>query len=94
MGKTKGQTVIIRTYSAGVHFGVIVERYGKEVQPADARRIWSWKGANTLNEIALHGLKKGCRISEPVPTITLLEAIEIIPCLPEAVEALEAVGWS
>ena len=33
-----GKQVIVRTYSAGVHFGRLVERDGKEVVLNDARR--------------------------------------------------------
>ncbi len=39
--------VLVRTYSAGVHFGILVKRDGKEVTLANCRRIWSWNGANT-----------------------------------------------
>lgn len=89
-----GAPVIVRTYSAGVHFGYLTERNGREVALARSRRIWRWSGANTLSEIALHGVeKKYSRLSEPV-SILLLECIEIIPCAPEAVENLEACAWA
>ena len=45
-----GKYVVVRTYSAGVHIGVLRERAGKEVVLGDARRLWSWSGALTLNE--------------------------------------------
>ena len=32
--------VIVRTYSAGVHFGYLVAREGKEVRLTRSRRIW------------------------------------------------------
>jgi hypothetical protein len=96
MSKSKSKSarmVLIRTYSAGVHFGRLVARDGKEVHLADARRIWSWRGANTLHEIALHGVGPGSRVSEPVPSITLTEAIEIIDCADVAVESLRGASW-
>lgn len=37
-----GKEVIVRTYSAGVHFGTLESRNGKEVVLKDARRIWDW----------------------------------------------------
>ena len=75
-----GPEVIIRTYSAGVHIGSIISREGKEVKLANARRLWSWKGAFTLNAVAARGVdRSNSRISIPVTEITLLEAIEIIP---------------
>ena len=95
MAKSTERPVIVRTYSAGVHFGYLVLRDGKEVVLERARRIWSWKGANSLNEIATTGLDKdGSRVSAPVPTITLTEAIEIIDMVPTAVECLESSTWA
>ena len=76
------KNVIIRTYSAGVHFGVLVH---KEYTPAgtivilkNARRIYSWKGANTLSDLATLGSSEidECNISLPVKQIELT-AIEI-----------------
>lgn len=72
--------VIVRTYSAGVHIGVLKSREGREVVLMGARRLWSWAGAFTLNAVAVEGVRrKDSRISKAVPEITLLEAIEIIP---------------
>lgn len=84
--------VIVRTYSAGVHFGYLVKREGKEVVLERSRRIWYWRGANTLSEIALHGVGSGSKIAEPV-SITLTEAIEVIECAPAGVKSLEAAKW-
>lgn len=85
--------VVVRTYSAGVHFGELIERNGKEVQLANARRIWSWQGANTLNEVASRGVGKGSRVSAVVPGILLTEAIEILDCTPEGAANLESAQW-
>ena len=72
--------VIVRTYSAGVHIGTLQSREGREVTLTNARRLWSWSGAFTLNAVATKGVnRKNSRISLPVPSITLTEAIEIIP---------------
>jgi len=82
--------VIVRTYSAGAHFGYLVERNGKEVTLKNARRIWSWEGALSLSEIATTGLDiKKSKVACPVDII-LTEAIEIIDCSPVAVKILEA----
>jgi hypothetical protein len=88
------QPVIVRTYSAGVHFGYLVSRDGKEVRLERSRRIWRWEGAWTLSEIATTGLDpKKSKVAAPV-TLTLTEAIEIIDCTPEAVAILEAAQWT
>ena len=78
---------IIRTYSAGVHVGTLKWHEGKVVTLTNASRIWRWRGANTLNELALRGpAQEYTRISERVPTITLTEAIELIPVSSDALD--------
>ena len=85
--------VLVRTLSAGVHFGYLVNREGKEVTLERSRRIWRWYGAWTLSEIATAGLdEKKSKVAAPV-TITLTEVIEIIDCTPEAVAKIEAAKW-
>ena len=74
------QEVIVRTYSAGVHIGTLRERNGMEVTLTNARRLWKWAGAFTLNAVATNGVDRTeSRISCSVPEITLTQAIEIIP---------------
>lgn len=91
--KTKA-IVLVRTYSAGVHFGALASRDGKEIVLKDARRIWSWSGANTLHEIAVRGVEAGSRVSEPVSSIVLTEAIEVIEMTAAAAAACERAGWN
>jgi hypothetical protein len=84
-----GKTCVIRTYSAGVHIGRVVEVDGVNVLLADAVRLWSWKGAFTLNEVSSHGVATGSRISKPVPMILLTQAVEIIPASEVALATLK-----
>jgi hypothetical protein len=89
--------VIIRTYSAGVHFGIIERREGKEVELRDARRIWYWEGAASLSQMAVNGVSKpkSCKFSVITPVIILTEAIEIIPCTEQAAKCiLEVPVWT
>lgn len=74
--------VLIRTVSAGVHYGTMIHREGMEVHLKDARRIWKWMGALSLSEIASKGLNvKDSQISVPVEEIILTQAIEILPIM-------------
>lgn len=75
-----GQYVIVRTYSAGVHAGILVARDGREVELTNARRIWYWHGAASLSELAQRGTSRpnDCRFPAPVDRIVLTEAIEMI----------------
>jgi len=59
MATKEAPYVVVRTYSAGVHCGELSARRGKEVDLVNAKRIWRLNGANTLNEIANHGVAMG-----------------------------------
>tara|TARA_R100000544_G_scaffold36037_1_gene23857 strand:- start:27 stop:395 length:369 start_codon:yes stop_codon:yes gene_type:complete len=91
--KPQGNYVVVRTYSAGVHVGFLESKDGKEVTLSQTRRIYEWEGAATLSQIAGTGISKPkkCRLPAPIASITLTEAIEIIPCTPEAQEILEGI---
>lgn len=94
MDTSTSKAVIVRTFSAGVHYGRLVSRDGKEVTLEGSRRIWRWYGANTLSEIATAGLDaKRSRVAAPV-SIVLTEAIEIIDCTDAAVESIESAQWA
>jgi hypothetical protein len=91
LNKMVGKKVIIRTYSAGVHFGELVEKEGKEVILKNARRLWYWKTTDkgiSLNEVANSGVAKDSKVTAPVDLIWL-EAVEIIPCTKEAIKNIE-----
>ena len=89
------KVVLVRTYSAGVHFGELIERAGKEVSLANARRLWSWKGACSLSQVAIDGVDLGdSNISVAVPEILLTEAIEVISMSKKAAQQMmEAPAW-
>lgn len=85
-----GKDVIIRTYSAGVWFGTLAQKAGKEVILKDARRMWRWWAAESisLSAVAIHGIKREkSKIAEAVNSVWL-EAIEIIPCTDIAVKSI------
>ncbi len=95
--KVQYQYVIVRTLSAGVFAGELVRRDGKEVELANARRLWYWDGAATLSQLAMEGVKNpgNCKFPRTVNSITLTEAIEIIPATDEARTSIEGVKiWS
>lgn len=71
--------MLVRTYSAGVHFGTLEHHDGKSVTLKNARRLWRWFGAFTLSEVSQTGIKDGSKVTIAVPEIHLTEAIEIIP---------------
>lgn len=90
-----GHKVLIRTWSAGVHFGTLSETSadGRQVKLTETRRVHYWDGAASLSQMASEGVSKpkSCRFSVVVPTIVLTEAIEILPLSEAAIANLEAV---
>ena len=88
--------VIVRTYSAGVFAGYLKSRKGQEVVLEKARRLWYWKGAASLSQMAVSGVTfpNECKFSVVVPEITLTEAIEILTCTSEAIKNITGVpAW-
>jgi len=85
--------VIIRTYSAGVFAGYLKRREEKEVELINATRLWYWKGAFTLSQLAMEGVSKPdeCEFGMPVNNIILTEVIEIIECSEKAKESILGV---
>ena len=85
-----GQEVIIRTYSAGVWFGRLEQKEGKEVILTEARRMWRWwcKESISLSGVVRHGINQDkSRIAGPIDSIWL-EAIEIIPISGKAADSI------
>ena len=85
-----GKEVIIRTYSAGVWFGVLKQKAGKEVILTKARRMYSWwaKESISLSGVARHGIRQdGSQICGELDSVWL-EAIEIIPVTGSAAESI------
>ena len=92
----KGKYCILRTYSAGVHFGTVVDHSEdyKAVLLKDCRRLWKWNGAKTLHEVSKNGVESSTsKISEVITEILITEVIEIIPCTEDAIKTLEASKW-
>lgn len=85
-----GKKVIIRTYSAGVWFGTLAEKDGKEVVLNDARRMWYWKAKESisLSGVAVHGITDESRIA-PALSNAWMEAIEILPLTDDAIKSIE-----
>ncbi len=95
----KNERVIIRTYSAGVHYGTIISEEkaegGYHVILENSRRIWKWSGANSLSELATVGTSSpgDCNFTIPVRKIKLF-AIEIIYMTDEAIKSIDGVkNW-
>lgn len=77
-----GKYCVIRTYSTGVHAGILVQREGSDVVLRDSRRLWSWSASQgvALSGVAQHGLVASeSKVDSVNPTILLSGVIEVIP---------------
>jgi len=85
--------VIVRTYSAGVFAGNIESRKNREVVLLNARRLWYWKGAASLSELAVCGTScpNECKFPIEVPRIELFETIEILYVTPAGEKSIKSV---
>lgn len=93
----KEEKVIVRGDRSGVFFGVISKREGKEVTISNCRCLWFWSGAASLMQLAVDGVAnpQNCKFTKIVSEVTILDAIEIIPCTPKAVKSIENTPiWS
>lgn len=93
MATKKKKYSIVRTTSAGVFAGFIESKNGKSVILSQARRLWYWKGAASLSQLAIDGVKypNECKFPAPVSNIELTEVIEILDVTSVAQKVIEAV---
>lgn len=84
---------IVRCDRSGVFYGEIESRKGQEVTMRNARCLWYWSGAATLIQLSKEGTKtpESCKFTTYLDELTVLDAIEILPCQPSAVSSIEGV---
>jgi hypothetical protein len=93
MTKEKGKYVIVRADRAGVFAGTLETREGAETTLTDARRLFYWKGAASLSQLAVDGTSapKECKFPVAVPRVVLLGTIEILDVTEKARKSIEEV---
>lgn len=89
----KNKKVIVRADRAGVFFGTLIEKNGREVKLVNCRRLWYWTGAASISQLAVEGTNRPdeCKFTIEVPEIEILDVIEIIPCSEQSVESIKNV---
>lgn len=86
--------VIIRGSSAGVHAGYLVslDHATKSCVLKDARRIWRWRGASCLSELAVYGASNPaeCQFGPKIERQEIVgDVCEVIYCQPEGQKMIE-----
>ena len=89
----EGKYVIVRGDRSGVFAGTLVSQEERKVVLSGVRRLWRWYGATECLQIATEGVKRpnDCRFTLTAESITLLDAIEVIPTTAEAEAIIKAV---
>lgn len=88
--------VIVKTRFGNVYCGYVEDRGAGYARLSEARNIWRWRGANTLNELANNGadMKEYTRISEPAQgSVDVVDAEVILECTSKAEENLKQSRW-
>lgn len=85
-----GEYVIVRTYSAGVWFGILAQKSGNEVILTEARRMYQWwcKKSISLSGVAKYGINQDKSKICPALDKVWLEAIEILSLTDEAIDSI------
>jgi len=92
--KSNNNKFIVRCDRSGVFFGEIENRNGREVTMTNVRQLWYWDGAAALPQLALEGVSnpRSCKFTVVLEELTVLDAIELIPCTDKAVESINNVA--
>jgi hypothetical protein len=91
-----GRHIIVRPSSNGasVFFGLLTEVDGNVVTLEKARRIWNWRGAKTLSEVATTGVDiTASKVAVEVESVSINGWCELIPCTDEAISSLQGATW-
>lgn len=88
-----GKYVIVRSDKAGVFFGILENKEGLELTLVNVRKIYYWSGANTVEDLAIQGVKNpnNCKITNIVEKLVLSSYDQIIPCSELAISNLKEV---
>jgi len=91
-----GQPVVVTTERRGVFFGILQgDRHASSVDLADAQMCVTWSAdVQGVLGLAATGPTKECRVTRPVPLITLPGVTAVMDATTEAVKAWQARPWS
>ena len=89
--KLIGKYVIVRADKPGVFFGKLIHRDGQEVLMQNARKIFRWEGAGSVEQIACDGVSaEGSKITCEIEQMLIFGADQILPCAAASIANLKA----
>lgn len=89
----KGKYVIVRAEGAGVLFGILESKNGREVHLKNVRKLHYWEGAAAPEGLANDGTSKpdSCRFTVTVSEMIVDNCLQVIPCTEKAIESIKSV---
>lgn len=95
MNSNSENYVIVRADRAGVFFGQLVKKEGNEVTLDNCRKLYYWKNACAVEQLALDGVlektKSECKFTVTINNATINNYIQIIPCSQKAIDSIKSV---
>lgn len=93
MATASSDYYIIRTDRAGVFFARIKSRRPRSnsLVLEDARKIWRWYGANSVEDIAVAGVREDSHVTRAVPEIEVYAPCQILRCTEAAADRIAAI---
>ena len=93
MSNSLNKRVIVRADKAGVFYGTLSAKNGSELTLTNARKLYYWSGAKSVEDLANQGVKNphNCQFTEYVKEIELNCYIQFSPCTEEAIKSIENV---
>lgn len=87
--------VLVRTRDAGIHVGYLAnyDRANRAVTFYESWRIWRWRGANTLSEVAVDGIDEQSAVARPVRGHEVLDVAEVLQVSAKAAATLTKPRW-
>lgn len=87
--------VLVRTRDAGVHVGLLADYdpVAEVVTLLEGRRLWRWRGANTLHEVVTDGVAEQSALSQPVDGYEVQAVAEVLPVSERAAPSLTRSRW-
>jgi hypothetical protein len=87
-----GKKVIVRCVYSGVFFGTLLSQKGQEVELGNFRKIYYWKDAYTIEDIATNGInRKKSKVTVVVKNGIVTDATQIIKCEDRSIECIEGI---
>ena len=89
----KNQKYVVRCDHAGVFYGEIEKIDGNQVVMTNVRKLWYWDGACAVEQLAMDGVARpgNCKFTVVVPSMIVLDPVQVIPCTDKAAASIEAV---